>query len=151
MAPVTDQPWAPECTEDALLVAMFAVKRAFQSRAVGLDPSAFPVLHHLASAGPSRQGALAEALGLDASTVSRHVRTLVADGLLTATRDPADGRATVLAISDAGHAQLTARLKAHRASLQAATATFTGQERDDLVRLLSKLADALTAPLEETA
>jgi DNA-binding MarR family transcriptional regulator len=148
MAAMSDQPWAPECTEDALLVAMFAVKRAFQARAVGLDPGAFPVLHHLASAGPSRQGALAEALGLDASTVSRQVRTLVDEGLLSATRDPQDGRATVLAISQAGREQLVDRLRAHRASLQAATAAFTGQERDDLVRLLTKLADALTAPKE---
>jgi DNA-binding MarR family transcriptional regulator len=146
---MTEPVWTPECSEDALLVAMLAVKRAFQARAVGLDPGVFPVLHHLASAGASRQGALAEALGLDASTVSRHVRTLAAEGLVAVARDPEDGRATVLRITHAGREHLAARLRVHRASLQAATSTFTRQERDDLVRLLTKLADALGAQ-EET-
>jgi DNA-binding MarR family transcriptional regulator len=83
--------------------------------------------------------------------VSRHVRGLVAADLVVATRDPQDGRATVLAITAAGREQLMAGLRAQRASLQAATSAFTGQERDDLVRLLTKLADALTAPAEERA
>jgi predicted ArsR family transcriptional regulator len=92
----------------------------------------------------------AEALGLDASTVSRHVRSLVADGLVDASRDPGDGRATVLSITEPGRQFLAERLRAHRATLQSATAGFTGQERADLVRLLHKLAAALGAA-EETA
>ncbi len=137
------EPWAPECAEDALLLAFIQVKRGMQHRALGADPGAFPVLHHLAVAGPCRQGALAEALSLDASTVSRHVRTLVDDGRIVASRDPEDGRATVLALTDAGHDSLRDRLAAHRAMLQEATAGFTGDERNELVRLLGKLAAAL--------
>jgi DNA-binding MarR family transcriptional regulator len=147
---MSSQAWAPECAEDELLVAFVAVKRGMQSQSMGADPGAFPVLHHLAARGPSRQGPLAEALGLDASTVSRHVRSLVADGLVDASRDPGDGRATVLSITEPGRQFLAERLRAHRATLQSATAGFTGQERADLVRLLHKLAAALGAA-EETA
>jgi DNA-binding MarR family transcriptional regulator len=139
---VTD-PWTPECAEDELLVAFVQVKRGFQARSVGVDPGAFPVLHHLAAAGSSRQGPLAEALGLDASTVSRHVRALVEDGLVRAERDPHDGRATVLALTGTGMQSLGDRLRAHRTALQDATAGFTEDERAELVRLLQKLADAL--------
>ena len=43
--------------------------------------------------GDPSGGPLAEAIGLDASTVSRHVRALLEDGLVVAERDPADGHA----------------------------------------------------------
>lgn len=145
---MTTSAWAPQCPEDELLVAMFAVKRAFQAQAMWPDPGTFPLMHHLASSGPSRQGPLAEALGLDASTVSRHVRALVGQGWVDASRDPDDGRATVLAITDRGLAHLADRLRAHREALQAATNHLTGQERTELVRLLTKLAAALADPKE---
>jgi DNA-binding MarR family transcriptional regulator len=137
------EPWRPECAEDELLVALFALKRALQSGSVGADPGVYPVLHQLAALGPMRQGALAEQLGLDASTVSRHVRTLVEGGLVGASRDPVDGRAWVLAITSAGRERMSARLTAHRARLQAATSTFTADERAELIRLLTMLAAAL--------
>jgi len=142
------EPWVPECAEDELLVAIAAVKRGFQAHSVGIDPGTFPVLHHLAAAGPSRQAALAEALGLDASTVSRHVRALSDGGLVVATRDPDDGRATVLAITEPGMTFLMDRLRSHRETLRAATSDFTPSERTDLVRLLHKLAAALGARKE---
>ncbi|MCU0301360.1 MAG: MarR family winged helix-turn-helix transcriptional regulator [Candidatus Nanopelagicales bacterium] len=142
--------WQPECAEDELLVAFVAVKRAFVARSLGGDPGVFPILHHLAVAGPSRQGALAEAIGLDASTVSRHVRALVVDGFVATARDPEDGRATVLTLTDAGREHLVARLRANRATLRAATEDFTAAERAELVRLLHKLVARL-GDLEETA
>lgn len=137
--------WAPRCTEDELLVAFAALKRGFQVSSVGLDPGAFPVLHHLAATGPSRQVQLAEALGLDASTVSRHVRSLVGGGLVVAERDPSDGRASVLSLTDSGQQHLADTLARHREALRAATVTLTPQERRELIRLLHKLAAALGA------
>lgn len=135
--------WAPMCTEDELLMAFGAVKRGFQASSMGSDPGTFPVLHHLAATGPARQVQLADALGLDASTVSRHVRALVGGGLVRAERDPSDGRASVLTLTDAGHQHLVDTLARHREALRAATATLTPQERRELIRLLRTLASAL--------
>lgn len=140
--------WTPECTEDELLVALVMVKRAFVAQAALGDPGGFPVLHHLAVNGPSRQGTLAESLGLDASTISRHVRTMVDAGWVDTTRDPEDGRATLLSISERGMDHLADRLRSQRATLQAATAHFTPQERAELVRLLHELAAGLGEPKE---
>ena len=141
---MSDRAWAPECTEDELLVAMVNLKRAFHARSIGVDPGAFPVLHHLAAHGPVRQNALADALGLDASTVSRHVRGLAAEGHVAVGRDPDDGRATLLSLTPSGRQYLEQRMQAHRSALQAATAEFDPAERAELVRLLHKLADALS-------
>ena len=139
--------WRPECREDEVLVAFASAKRAFASGSSG-DPGVFPVLHVLASSGPSRQGALAEVLGLDASTISRHVRTLVRSGEATATRDPEDRRATVLTITPAGREHLVDRMRGHRVRLAAALESFTEQERAELVRLLTNLAAALSGSEE---
>ena len=140
---MSDETWAPQCAEDELLMAMVTLKRAFHARSIGADPGTFPVLHHLAAHGSSRQTALADALGLDASTVSRHVRALAGEGLVAVGRDPDDGRATLLTLTDAGRQHLERRMRANRAALQAATADFDPAERAELVRLLHKLADAL--------
>jgi len=142
--------WTPACVEDDLLVAFVAVKRGFQGMSLGGDPGRFPILHHLAVAGASRQGPLAEGIGLDASTVSRHVRALLEDGLVVSARDPEDGRATVLDISDSGREFLAAHLTRSRQTLQAATASFTDAERVELVGLLQKLATSLADMKEST-
>ncbi len=144
MVHATTASWVPECAEDELLVALVAVRRAMQASMAGADPGTFPVLHHLAATGPTRQGHLAEALGLDASTVSRHVRALVEDGLVQAERDPSDGRATVLSVAPAGERALVERLHRHREVLAVATSGFTAEERAELVRLLGKFADTLS-------
>lgn len=135
--------WRPECAEDELLVALFGLKRALQAKGAGVDPGLYPVLHRLAASGPMRQRALADRLGLDASTVSRHVRTLVSEDLVAVSRDPDDGRATVLAITPTGRERMAARLASHRSRLQDATSTFTPDERAELIRLLTMLAAAL--------
>lgn len=56
--------------------------------------------------GPLRQSALAELAHTDPSTTSRHVADLVAEGLVERIPDPADGRASLLALTPGGAAAL---------------------------------------------
>jgi DNA-binding MarR family transcriptional regulator len=74
--------------------------------ATGLDRSAHMVLATLEVAGPSRLSAIAEALTVDASTLSRQVTQLEADGLVERSRDASDGRAVLLSLSTRGSARL---------------------------------------------
>ncbi|MGV1005561.1 MAG: MarR family winged helix-turn-helix transcriptional regulator [Candidatus Nanopelagicales bacterium] len=139
-----DPTWAPQCVEDELLVALVAFKRALHNAAAGTDPGTVPVLHHLAATGGQRQTQVAAALGLDASTISRHVRTLLRANLIDATADPDDRRAMRLSLTPAGLAQLRTALEQRRAELQAATADFTLAERAELIRLLTKCTANMT-------
>jgi len=136
--------------EDELMVAFIAVKRALHQASRDVDPGIFPVLHQLGVAGDQRQWQLAEALGLDASTVSRHVRALLTEGLIESKRDPHDGRATVLSISVTGREYLTERMAERRRDLEAGTRSFTDAERAELVRLLNKLAADLVRSKEQS-
>lgn len=71
-----------------------------------LQPSTYLLLAHVAEVGPVRASALVEDFGIDKGAVSRQAQHLVDLDLLTRTRDPDDGRATLLAVSDDGRARL---------------------------------------------
>ena len=60
------------------------------------DRAALVLLFPLARLGPLRQGALAELVHADPSTVSRHVAALVEQGLVRRVADESDGRASRL-------------------------------------------------------
>lgn len=58
--------------------------------------SAHVLIHTLASQGPMRSTALAQAVQADPSRISRQVAVLVRDGFVLRQADPVDGRACVL-------------------------------------------------------
>ena len=70
------------------------------------------VLHHVQVRGPLRVSALAEALGLDTSTASRHVRQLEDGGYLDRTGDPGDRRAFQVRLTRRGRAALDQAMRA---------------------------------------
>jgi DNA-binding MarR family transcriptional regulator len=128
---------------EEVLVALWRVIRRLKASAAkeGGDPAALHVVHMVSEHGPLRLTALAEAAMLDASTVSRHVQSLEAAGHLARTPDPADRRATLIAITDSGHALLAEALAARGRLLEAALAGWPPADRDALARLLSRLAE----------
>jgi len=120
------------------------------------DRAALVLLYPLVRMGPLRQGALAEEVRADPSTVSRHVAALVDEGLVQRVADEADGRATRLVVTDAGHAVLEQLGRDRAAVVQRVTtdwregdlATFTGllgRFLDDLAAALP--GDAASAPV----
>ena len=110
-----------------------------------LDWGALQVLVHLVKDGPKRQGDLAEAILLDASTVSRRVGTLVKAGYVRRLPDPADGRAVQLAATEAGQAVFD-RFRARREqTMREILSTWPGEDVAAFLRLLSRLNDDLDA------
>lgn len=111
------------------------------------DRAALVLLHPLVRLGPLRQGALAEQVRADPSTVSRHVADLVDAGLVRRVADEADGRATRLVVTDAGHAALE-QLGRERSAVVARITAGWGE--DDLATfsgLLGRFLDDLAAAL----
>lgn len=67
----------------------------------GLKTTQYSLLSHVARLGPLRPGALASAMGLDASTLTRNLKPLVDAGWIALSAG-ADGRSRSVAITDAG-------------------------------------------------
>ena len=77
--------------------------RALKQRYGVSDPASLPLLFRLLD-GPRRPTELADALHLDLSGVSRQLTSLSGRGLLAKTKEPGDGRAHQVEITDAGRA-----------------------------------------------
>ncbi|MDU0292804.1 MarR family transcriptional regulator [Saccharothrix longispora] len=99
----------------------------------GMDKASFVLLASLSRLGPARSSALAEAVFSDPSTVSRQVATLVKEGLVERRADPEDGRASVLAVTDAGGRLLDER---RRQRNQALVRLFADWEPQDRLRFI---------------
>lgn len=141
--------WVPEHPSDDLLLALTRLGRALKTAGASerIDPAVVPVLHAVGCGQASRVSELADVLNLDASTVSRHVRALVDGGHLARTDDPADRRASRLALTTEGSAFLDGALRRKAARLADATA---GWPPTDVVALV-QLVDRLTTSLDPTS
>jgi DNA-binding MarR family transcriptional regulator len=110
---------ARRAATSAVMEQTFALVRLVGGlKAQGHDRSARLLLFPLGACGPVRQSALAELSHTDPSTISRHVADLVAQGLVERLPDPADGRASLLALTAEGEQALEAmrRRREERAS-----------------------------------
>ena len=67
-----------------------------------IDQQSHAALRHLLAWGPMRPTALAEVLATGASHVSKIVGRLEGDGLVERKTDPADGRATLVSLTEVG-------------------------------------------------
>jgi DNA-binding MarR family transcriptional regulator len=135
-------------TEVSTLLRLMHPVKAAATRAGGLgvghDRSAMLLLFPLIQ-GPQRPGALAELSHADPSTISRQVAELVRRGLVRREPDPSDGRASLLAITDAGR-EVCERVRTLRRELLAsAVAGWTDAELGSLAELLSRFNGALGA------
>jgi DNA-binding MarR family transcriptional regulator len=115
---------------------------------VDLDRTAYPVLGRLGEAGPLRLTDLAALIGLDVSTVSRHVADLSAKGLVERRPDPDDGRAGVLSLTRAGRGALGRIREVRRTLLLEVFADWTAVDRRELARLLSRFSEGLSKTVE---
>jgi DNA-binding MarR family transcriptional regulator len=134
-----------------LLVALFTVARRLKSQAhdQGLDTASALVLHHVRASGPLRVSALARHIGLDSSTVSRHVAHLERAGYLSRSGDPDDRRASRLGLTERGHALLEEAMEARAAIVDQAVADWTEEDRRTLTELMTRLATSLDRPTDD--
>jgi DNA-binding MarR family transcriptional regulator len=103
-----------------------------------LDGAAYGLLALLQDAGPLRASDLVARLGLDKSTVSRQLATLVGLGLVDREADPVDGRAQVLRPSAEGAARLARIREARRARWESDMADWPLEDVAALAGLLGR-------------
>ena len=109
---------------------------------VGVTPGQLRVLRTLARAeGPLRIGDLARRLDVVPRSATSVVDDLEALGHVRRTSDPADRRATLVALTAGGIAVLDELGRRRRAGLAELLDRLTAAEQAELVRLLTRLTD----------
>ncbi len=111
-----------------------------------VDPMAYPLLYHLKRC-PMRVSALAEAVHVDISTVSRQAGTLTDLGLVERGPDPEDGRAQVLSVTDEGERLLLAIREGRERWLQGLLADWRDEDVRAFTDHLSRFATDVEASL----
>ena len=106
------------------------------------------ILQRLADEPGLRVSDIARRHRLAANTVSNLVQVMVTAGLITRTADPADRRAVVLSLTDAGAAQLQEWERAHARRIDAALRTLPRGDRDAIAAAVPGLT-RLAAELEQ--
>jgi len=131
------------------------LRRAERTRASGapgtsrrsgtLDRSGYLLLHALGTHGAQNVNALAERLGLDASTVTRQVVTLERGGHVHRARDPHDGRAVLVEPTSDGLAELERHREARGELYADVLGSWSRLDRALLAEMLGRLNADLDA------
>jgi DNA-binding MarR family transcriptional regulator len=131
--------------DSALTVALLGVARRLRTALVagGEEIQTVMLLRHVRAREPLRLSTLAGCAGLDASTVSRHVKHLEESGFVERAEDPDDKRASRLVTTARGRAVLDRAIEASANLIGKAVAEWPEQDRVALTDLVTRLAGAL--------
>lgn len=119
-----------------------------------LERAAYKLLGHIVEAGAVRLTALAERACVDASTVSRQVSDLEAQGLVAREADEADRRAALLRATDEGIKVFTVIRAARGRFISAVVADWSPDDREHFGRLLARFNEGVaqwTSARQETS
>lgn len=105
----------------------------------GINVAQFSLLRHLQRLDKPSISTLAEAMGLDRSTLGRNLKVLEADGLV-ALAEGDDLRNRVVLLTADGRARVEAAEPAWEKAQGGLVDTLGAKQRDELVRLLKQLA-----------
>ncbi|QLQ10221.1 MAG: MarR family transcriptional regulator [Nocardioidaceae bacterium] len=105
---------------------------------VDLDRSSYGIMCRLADEGPQRLGSLAQAFGLDPSTITRQVQALESADLAQRTTDPIDRRASLLDLTEEGREVLHRTREMRRVRLAATIADWPEADIEEFARLLER-------------
>lgn len=111
------------------------------------ERAALVLLFPLERLGPLRQGALADLVHADPSTISRHVATLVEQGLVRRVADESDRRASRLLVTEAGSTALRTLQREREAHLARVTADWSTEDLATFTALFGRLLDEIATTL----
>jgi DNA-binding MarR family transcriptional regulator len=136
------RPDAPRTPEEAVIGLLMQAGRKLRTRHPEdlVEPSCFPLAKHLMVHDALRISDLAAKVELDTSTVSRQVKMLEDRGVVERAHDPADGRASLVRLSDAGRTILKAAMQRRFERIKHVLEPWTERDRLELQRLLTRLA-----------
>lgn len=132
---------AAEPTAEAAAALFDLLTHTLERRTRELSIGGAATLFTLWRSGPRRATTLATIEGVTAPTMTALITSLERDGLVERRADPADGRASVVAITESGSAYIEARRDAHIAELTAGIDELPQPLKTELV----SAADALAA------
>ncbi|MBM7503455.1 MarR family winged helix-turn-helix transcriptional regulator [Agromyces aurantiacus] len=131
--------------EEQLRLLFVRVRAVWKEAAAAVHPDLQPVGYKILSAlvrrGPMHAGAIADALEIDKSVVSRQVKHLEQLGLASVISDPNDGRARVVQPTEQAIESVGQKGSRMQRQLYAKLRDWSAEDVERLARLLGRLTD----------
>src|ERR1022692_4734369 len=108
-------------------------------RSLGIGFSDFAVLEALLHKGPTAVNTIGEMVHLTSGSITAAIDRLERKSLVERCTDPADRRARVVHLTEAGRELIECAFRDHAAAMQAATGGLSAAERGEAAALLKKL------------
>jgi DNA-binding MarR family transcriptional regulator len=117
---------------------------------VRVDRAGYLAMRVLEDLGPVSTNALAQALRLDASTVTRQIAPLERGGLIERRPDPADGRSSSIALTAEGRRCMSDVTQERRRCIEALVSDWDGADQAGLAAALARLNSSLAESVAES-
>lgn len=132
----------PATAEEALVRLFMQAGRKLRTRHPEdqVDPSTFVLVRALMCGDGLRLSDLAARVELDASTVSRQIKQLEDKDIVERTPDPADGRASLVRVTELGKEHMQAAFRRRFQRIKTALEPWSESDKDLLKTLLIRLA-----------
>lgn len=118
---------------------------------VTVDRAGYLAMRMLDSLGPVSANCLAQALRLDASTVTRQISALVSEGLAERQANPADGRSSTIVLTDAGRSVMGEVQRRRRLLIEDLVRGWDEPDQSSLGSSLTRLNDSLLRSVADRA
>lgn len=116
-----------------------------------LQPATYLLLAHIAERGPVRSARVVEAFGIDKGAVSRQVHHLMELGLVERAPDPADGRASLLSVTDAARERLAEVQRQRLERFEERLGSWSDSDLRSFADALARYNASLEEPVSQTA
>jgi len=110
---------------------------------VRVDRAGYLAMRMLEGLGPVSANALAQALHLDASTVTRQITALERQGFVERRANPADGRSSTIVLTPEGRQSMCAVEQQRRLHIETLVKDWDEAQQIDLGRALNRLNTSL--------
>ncbi len=110
---------------------------------VRVDRAGYLAMRMLEGLGPVSANALAQALHLDASTVTRQITALERQGFVERRANPADGRSSTIVMTHEGRRSMCIVEQERRRHIETLVSDWDDAQQTDLGRALTRLNTSL--------
>jgi DNA-binding MarR family transcriptional regulator len=134
--------------EELLLALILRANRAriyddlLKGAKLSIDKALYPVLSATAAIEPARVADIAEVVGLNPTTTSRHLSALEREGLVSRAKNTRDARVAVIELTSQGKRAIRGLRDARRAVFARLLADFDEAELQQFGDYLQRLQDA---------
>ncbi|ALS77899.1 MULTISPECIES: MarR family transcriptional regulator [Planococcus] len=108
-------------------------------RCTGISASRYELLYQLYKTAEINQSTLQKAVNIDGAAITRHLKQLEADGMVTRRRNPADNRVIFVSLTQQGREQIVGYRKENVGFVTQMLNDFTTEEVDTLSDMLTRM------------